>query len=271
MLRTRPSVPMFTSRLGAVFVTVVMKLDLGAQLGLQSVVLERQRRGSGNGLDELRLGVERRVVDDGGHAGAVVFDHRDRPLALGRVGPQLVPVDRPSRRLRGRAAESSQYTTSSSGSPSAPARASRRGAPASSATTSSDTDERASAYAQDAEQEGERNCGETRQEDGRKRISGVDRNELAQETVDDQSQEGRPTRDEHGPQRSPQRSRRSTPSPNHQHDSDERENDPGGRVEPIDSRDGPRSVRDQRTGSPGSRRTRGRESGRAAPSPAPAR
>ena len=47
------------------------------------------------------------------------------------------------------------------------------------------------AYAQDAEQEGERNGGETRQEDGRKGISGADRNELAQETVEDQSQEGR--------------------------------------------------------------------------------
>ena len=81
MLLMRPSVPMFTSRLGAVFVTVVDEAHLGSQLGLQSVVLERQRRGSCNGLDELRLGVERAVVDDRGDARAVVLDDLDRPLA----------------------------------------------------------------------------------------------------------------------------------------------------------------------------------------------
>ena len=217
---------------------------LGSQLGLQSVVLERQRRGSGNGLHEFRLGVERGVVDDGGHAGAVVFDHRDRPLAFGRVGRStslwIDPAGASEPALRVNPVQDVELGLTQCAGESVAKR---------SASLECDDElghRRArEAYAQDAQQEGERNCGETRQEDGRKGISGVDRNELAQETVDDQSQEGRPTRDEHGPQRSPQRSRRSTPSPNHQHDSDERENDPGGRVEPIDSRDGPRSVRDQ--------------------------
>ena len=47
------------------------------QLGLKTRVLEREARGGPDGLEELGLVLERRVVDDRSDASAVVLEHGD--------------------------------------------------------------------------------------------------------------------------------------------------------------------------------------------------
>src|ERR687893_770509 len=49
-------------------------LDLGAELGRQALVLERQRRGGARGAHELRLAGERRVVSDRPDATSLQLD-----------------------------------------------------------------------------------------------------------------------------------------------------------------------------------------------------
>ncbi len=270
MLLMRPSVPTFASRLGAVFVTVSTNSPrLAARLAVGRS--ERQRRGSCHRVDEFGLGVERGVVDDRGDAGAVAFDDLDRLPARRSARPRHFPVDRPSRRLRARAPSRASTGRRARAHPVRPRerreearqpRARRRARTPTSArgvTRRMPSRKASGTAAKHAKKTGEKESPARAETSSLRRPSTT------------RAKRAAPARDEHGPQRSPQRWRRSTPSPNHQHDRDERENDAGGRVEPIDSRDGPWGVRDQQGRSPGSRRTRGRESGRAAPSRAPAR
>ena len=78
-------------------------LDAGAQLGLQALVVDRQRGGRGGGGDELGRGVELGVVDDRGDAHAAALDRR--PGAAGaRVGQRRPGGRRRRRRSRARAA-----------------------------------------------------------------------------------------------------------------------------------------------------------------------
>ena len=56
----------------------------GLRLGVQVLVLERDRGRRGDGLHELRVVVERRVVDQRRDALAVAVDGRDRPVAARR-------------------------------------------------------------------------------------------------------------------------------------------------------------------------------------------
>ena len=78
-------------------------LDAGAQVGLQPLVVERQRRGRRGRVDELRRRVELGVVDDRRHPAPVVLDRR--PRAARSRGPGAAPGARARPRTpRGRAA-----------------------------------------------------------------------------------------------------------------------------------------------------------------------
>ena len=72
--------------------------ELRAHLGVQPSVLEREARGGGGRREELRLLVERRVVDDHGDSLAFAGDLRGRPLRAGRRERDL--DSRPSPRRR---------------------------------------------------------------------------------------------------------------------------------------------------------------------------
>ena len=70
--------------------------EAGLGLGLQVLVLERDRGGGRHGLDELRVVVERGVVDEGGDLAAVVLDRHDAAVLAGlwhrdrrAVGPDV--------------------------------------------------------------------------------------------------------------------------------------------------------------------------------------
>ena len=65
-------------------------LHAGAQVGLQPLVVDRQRGAGGGGVDELGPGVELGVVDDRGDAAAVALDRG--PRAPGAGLGQLHPV-----------------------------------------------------------------------------------------------------------------------------------------------------------------------------------
>ena len=106
---------MFTSRLGAVFVTVLTKLTSALQLGLQAVVLEREGGGSGDRLEQVGLGFEPHVVHDRCDPLSVPLDQLDRVLSRRRRAPgrccpcgstqrpsETVPRDRASTRRRAR-------------------------------------------------------------------------------------------------------------------------------------------------------------------------
>ena len=54
--------------------------ELGAQLGLEPHVLERQPHGRGDQIDRVRLLGERRIVDERGHPPAAALDRRHGPL-----------------------------------------------------------------------------------------------------------------------------------------------------------------------------------------------
>ena len=104
MLRIRPSVPTFTSRLGAVFVTVLMKFT-SPELGLQTLVLERHPRRRRDRLHELAFGVESGVVESRPPP-ARRHARRIAPSAI-RPTPDLptaCPGRRPSRLRRGHGA-----------------------------------------------------------------------------------------------------------------------------------------------------------------------
>ena len=58
-------------------------LDPRSQVGLQALVVERQRRRGGGGLNELGARLQAGVVDDRGHSAAVVVDRRPRPVGSG--------------------------------------------------------------------------------------------------------------------------------------------------------------------------------------------
>ena len=113
--------PFVECRLHAAAALIAELLDLGAQLRVQPLVLQRERgRGAHRG-DEVALVRERGVVHDGGHGRAVVLDDRGHPVPV-RVG-----------QLHGGPSEftycpraGSQYTSVRLGSPSASASASRR-------------------------------------------------------------------------------------------------------------------------------------------------
>ena len=79
-------------------------LELGAHLGCQSGVLERQPRGRADRLDQPRiLGIDRRVVDQDREELPATFDACDRPRrADGRI-PERLPalIDQPARVWRG--------------------------------------------------------------------------------------------------------------------------------------------------------------------------
>ena len=60
-------------------------LDPGAQLGLEALVLELQRRRGRRGADEARVVAQRGVVDDRADALAVALDLGDGPAA----GPEF--------------------------------------------------------------------------------------------------------------------------------------------------------------------------------------
>ena len=75
------------------------KLDeTRAKLGLQSCVVERQRRGGANGFEQLWLVGERLVMDEGCNAPPVVLNGHDRPraLAVGERGRSPVGCDVPA-------------------------------------------------------------------------------------------------------------------------------------------------------------------------------
>ncbi len=65
--------------------------ELGAQLGLEARVLERERGGGADRLDELGVVEQRRVVDEGGEPVSVVLEHRDRTAGLARRGSSACP------------------------------------------------------------------------------------------------------------------------------------------------------------------------------------
>ena len=76
---------------------------LRAELGLQTVVSERQGRGGGDGVDELGLRVERRVVEDGRYAFARRIrpdERRAPPRSSGRAPLSLAGRPSPSHRAR---------------------------------------------------------------------------------------------------------------------------------------------------------------------------
>ena len=56
--------------------------ELGAQLGLEARVLERERRGGADRLDELGVVEQRGVVDERGEPVALVLEHRDGAAGL---------------------------------------------------------------------------------------------------------------------------------------------------------------------------------------------
>ena len=89
--------------------------ELGAQLGLQARVLEREARCCADGLDELGLVEERRVVNQSREALSVVLEHGHRPPGLAfqvervSVGVDVAPVLRePEGELERRVAERSR-------------------------------------------------------------------------------------------------------------------------------------------------------------------
>ena len=82
------------------------------QLGLQARVLEREARGGADGLEELGLVRERRVVDERGDAPPVVLEHGDgASLASRHVERAPAGIDvalvcgQPERELEGRVGE----------------------------------------------------------------------------------------------------------------------------------------------------------------------
>ena len=58
--------------------------DLGAKLGLQSIVLEGQGGSCGDRFEVLGLGVQPSVVDDRSDADAVTLDQLHCPAVVGR-------------------------------------------------------------------------------------------------------------------------------------------------------------------------------------------
>ena len=116
------------------------ELVLGAELGLEPLVVERERDRRRDAVEQLGLVVERVVVDERADAPAVVLD--DRRGASGARAREA-SKRRPSRSAK-RRPSSSQYASSSVGSPSAAAIASRSGVPSPIATTSPATEPRAS-------------------------------------------------------------------------------------------------------------------------------
>ena len=93
--------------------------ELGAQLGLEARVLERERGGGADRVDEPGVVEQRGVVDERGEPVALVLEHRDRAAGLLRRGePASVGVDVAP-------GSGSQKASSSEGSPSARAIASR--------------------------------------------------------------------------------------------------------------------------------------------------
>ena len=83
-------------------------LDAGAQVGLQALVVDRQRGAGGGGVDELRPGVELGVVDDRGDAAAVALDRG--PGAARSRARAAAPRGRPRRRRSGARAASRRPT-----------------------------------------------------------------------------------------------------------------------------------------------------------------
>ena len=83
-------------------------LDAGAQVGLQPLVVDRQRGAGGGGVDELGPGVELGVVDDRGDAAAVALDRG--PRAAGAGLGHAAPCGRPRRRTSAARAASRRPT-----------------------------------------------------------------------------------------------------------------------------------------------------------------
>ena len=96
----------------------VPELDLGAQLGLETVVPKRQPGGRRHGVEELALLVERGVVLDRGDARALVLDELHRAAVRRRRVGRRVPlwVD-PARREPCPGGDRSSRATESSSSP----------------------------------------------------------------------------------------------------------------------------------------------------------
>ena len=68
--------------------------ELGAEFRLQARVLEREARGGADGLEELGLVQERRVVDERGDTSAVVLEHGDgASFARGHVERAPAGID----------------------------------------------------------------------------------------------------------------------------------------------------------------------------------
>ena len=180
--------------------------ELGAQLGLQARVLQREARRGADRLDELGVVEQRRVVDERGEALAVVLEHRDRSARL------VVEVERVLRRRRRSARPSgSQKASSSDGSPSVRAIASRtcagRGSEPSS-TTRSATRGAVQPRAQQTDQEGERQIAarRRRQADSRTEPSGVSRSDSASDRAAPRKSTSAPL-PEHGGERAAGRPR----------------------------------------------------------------
>ena len=86
--------------------------ELGAELGLKARVLEREARGGADGLEELGLVLERRIVDERGDAPPVVLEHGDGASFASRTverAPARIHValvrGQPERELERRIAE----------------------------------------------------------------------------------------------------------------------------------------------------------------------
>ena len=108
-------------------------LDARAQVGLQPLVVERQRGRGGGRLDELGARLEVRAVDDRRDALAFVVDRRPRPVRAGLGERDRVAALR-RRTPRGPAAS---RRSTACGRRCRSASASRTGAPAASEVTSS--------------------------------------------------------------------------------------------------------------------------------------
>jgi hypothetical protein len=89
--------------------------ELRPQLGLQAGVLDREPSGGADGLEQLAVLVQERVVLERGEALAAVLEDRDRAARVG-LGRRAVDID---------VAPSTQKSSRSVGSPSARASASR--------------------------------------------------------------------------------------------------------------------------------------------------